>query len=98
MAKKYFLILTLLACSFGFSQIQQDIVEVYPNPFKDKVTIRVNKSTEEIKVFDVLGKQIIATNDTERLRKLMLKLRSGIYLLRITDTKGNVETKKIVKQ
>ena len=42
--------------------------------------------------FYVLGKQIIATNDIERLRKLMLKLRSGIYLLKINTEKARCKT------
>ena len=99
MAKKYFLIFFLLITSLGFSQIQEkNVIEVFPNPFKDKVTIKILKPVDNFKVYDVLGKQIVMANNREKLEKLLLKLRPGIYLLKITEKDGSVETKKILKQ
>ena len=99
MIKKYTLILSLFFFSLvAYSQSQPNHVEVYPNPFKEKVTIKVNSSIQNYRVYDVLGKQIMETQDIEKLKHLLLKLRSGIYLLKITDAKGNVHTKKLLKQ
>lgn len=99
MIKKYTLIILMLFFSLvAFSQSQPNHVEVYPNPFKEKVTIKVNASIQNFRVYDVLGKQIMETQDIEKLKRLLIKLRSGIYLLKVTDSKGNVHTKKLLKQ
>ncbi|NQY06448.1 MAG: T9SS type A sorting domain-containing protein [Flavobacteriaceae bacterium] len=99
MVKKYFLIAFLLFSFLGFAQLQENnAVEVYPNPFKDAVTIKIVKPVDNFKVYDILGKQIVLTDDKEKLKKLLLKLKPGIYLLKVTDKNGNVETKKVLKQ
>jgi hypothetical protein len=99
MTKKYITILFLLLTTYGFAQLQEaHVVDVFPNPFKSKVTVKVLKPITAFKVYDVLGKQISTTRDTEKLEKLLLKLKSGIYLLKIVKKDGSVETKKILKQ
>ena len=99
MMKKYVLTVTLFFLSLiAFSQSHSNPIEVYPNPFKEKVTIKVNATIQSYRVYDVLGKQILETQDVERLKTLLLKLRSGIYLIKVTDASGNVHTKKLLKQ
>ena len=75
-------------------------VELFPNPVKDKVTIRSNRQDLYIEVYDVLG---------ERLEELQIKNKetidmsgysSGLYVLKIIDqSKTNIyKVQKMIKE
>lgn len=82
------------------------IVGVYPNPTSGLIDIDI-QSTEnyktQIKVIDVLGKQLISKdlNLLKGLNQSKLDLRMlpvGAYILQFTDVLSNTHTYKIVKQ
>ena len=99
MKKKYITILFLLVTTYAFAQLQEaHVVDVFPNPFKSKVTVKILKPITAFKVYDVLGKQISTSRNAEQLEKLLLQLKPGIYLLKILKKDGSVETKKVLKQ
>jgi len=77
------------------------VISVYPNPFKDRITLTTTNATiKSIEIYNVLGKKV--ANISQRIGKEttmdVSNLRSGIYLLKTTDSLGNVTTKKIIKQ
>jgi hypothetical protein len=77
-------------------------VHVYPNPATDAITIENTKyEIASVRIVDLLGKEVTGTY--EKVNKNQAKvsvnhLIVGIYLVQITDEKGNVINKKIVKE
>lgn len=73
-------------------------VSVSPNPFENQIKINTTRSMmiEDVKVFDITGKQVF--NSSEDLRIIDLShLGSGLYLLQL-KTKSEQATFKLVKQ
>ncbi|WP_310559489.1 T9SS type A sorting domain-containing protein [Flavobacterium sp.] len=72
-----------------------DKISIYPNPFDEKIMISFKEKTSaEIHIFDVSGKQIWATkiNDITETINLPKQLQSGLYLL---ELKTNSETYRV---
>ena len=70
-----------------------DAVALYPNPVKDRLTIKV-EDFQSAEVFNVVGQQVLTT--TEAIID-MSGLQQGIYFIRIAADGMNV-VKRIVKQ
>ena len=69
--------------------------KVYPNPAKDNVVINDIEATK-VQVYNILGQSVRTFSNTNRIN--VGDLLEGVYLLRITDEKGNAYLEKIVKQ
>ena len=87
----------------GSAGITANIVDLtttaYPNPFKDKLTLKYN-GVESIDLFNIIGDKVktfeLPTAETKTEIDLS-DLSAGVYFIR-TYKEGNViETKKIVK-
>jgi hypothetical protein len=83
-----------------------DKATVYPNPFKDVVTLDLG--TEEIKLQEVVvlnqAGKVVYKEENLKLEnnKLVINLgdaglNSGLYFLRYTDTSGKSTTMKLLK-
>ena len=85
----------------GFSD-ENEFMSVSPNPFQDYITISTNGNSERklnIELIDLNG----VTQHTEKMNgtgqlSIPSYLASGVYYLRITDSEGQFEFHKIVKQ
>ena len=81
------------------SEISQNYIKIFPNPFSDFTTILLNKNIENhIQLFDISGrllKEIIVQTSYYKLSKN--NLNSGVYLLQIQNNNG-VICKKLVIQ
>ncbi|WP_026776083.1 T9SS type A sorting domain-containing protein [Polaribacter sp. Hel_I_88] len=75
-------------------------IETYPNPVLNslKISNKTNVTIKSVEFFNIIGK-----NMTSRVFALnkedfdVSNLASGIYLLKISDDKGNTSTRKIIK-
>ena len=68
---------------------------VYPNPTKNVLTIDDTSFTlKNIEIFNVLGKKVMASTQN---KINIAHLVNGVYLLKIASDKGNVTTKRIIK-
>ncbi|MBL86131.1 MAG: hypothetical protein CMO82_05660 [Winogradskyella sp.] len=76
---------------------QMTHVSIHPNPFKDKISIKINKAIESIEIYDILGKSIYKSSSVSELENYSSTLKSGVYLLKITTKDGNTMTKKLIK-
>jgi hypothetical protein len=77
-----------------FSKISDEI-KVFPNPFVEKITITVKEiNGAQIKIFDVLGKQIMASEMSNLIETIYLpkELASGLYIL---ELKTNTDTARV---
>ena len=70
-----------------------DVVDLYPNPVKDRLTIKAD-NFQSVEIFNVVGQQVLTL--TESVVN-MSGLQQGIYFVRIAAD-GNSVVKRIVKQ
>ena len=75
---------------------------MYPNPANKQVTIEFPQNTNtnyQLQIADLAGKIVIQQKINTTTAQINLsKLTTGIYLVTITDNKGNKEVKKLVKE
>ncbi len=78
-------------------EITKTNINIHPNPFKDKISIEINKPIESIEIYDILGKSINKSSSVSEVENYSSTLKSGVYLLKITTKDGNTMTKKLIK-
>tara|TARA_A100001011_G_scaffold399648_1_gene509342 strand:+ start:180 stop:3203 length:3024 start_codon:yes stop_codon:yes gene_type:complete len=70
-------------------------LKVFPNPTQNQWTIQAEKNIESVRVFDVLGKEVMHVKPFSNAVNIdASKLRDGVYFASIND----VKTVKIIKQ
>jgi hypothetical protein len=74
-------------------------LSVYPNPFDRELQIQTDVAIEEMEISSVSGQKISLNKALIPVNKTIdvSDLKNGIYLLKITDTKGNKYTRRIIK-
>ena len=77
------------------NELTDNAVSVYPNPASEVIHISSTTELTKIELYDVLGKRVLTTNKPQEIK--IDHLKSGIYLLKIYASKGQM-TKKIIKQ
>ncbi|MCB0803666.1 MAG: T9SS type A sorting domain-containing protein [Flavobacteriales bacterium] len=73
-----------------FSQI-----EVFPNPSNGIINISNSENIESIRIYNLQGQLIKKLKP--RQKQFELPAQTGMYIIQVEDEKGNVFTKKIVK-
>lgn len=70
---------------------------VYPNPFRQEITVRAKSTIQAVSVSDMSGKQLFTqTADSNELKLDLSAYSNGIYLLHIQTQSGN-EMHRVVK-
>jgi uncharacterized repeat protein (TIGR01451 family) len=78
--------------------IKDNSVTVYPNPAKNKVTVKATGLIKSVQLYDVQGR--ILQSVVDRKSPVILDIsrqQSGVYFLRIITDKGS-DTQKIIKE
>jgi hypothetical protein len=70
----------------------ESTVNVYPNPSQQFIKISSTDEVKNIELFDLNGRQILSTKETE-IDLGSLSITSGIYILKIQTAKGMVSEK-----
>jgi hypothetical protein len=83
------------AVGLNETNINNNVI-TYPNPFNETIHITLlnNIIFDKAVIYDLSGKEIITTYNNEID---LSNLKSGIYLIRISDKKGNTYSQKISK-
>ncbi|MEM9051001.1 MAG: T9SS type A sorting domain-containing protein [Bacteroidota bacterium] len=80
------------------STVDRDIIpglRLYPNPAENQVTLLTEDGGNlDVSILDLSGR-LISNQITSRLLDVS-ELQSGLYLVRVTDSKGRIGTKKLV--
>ena len=86
--------------SLGTGEVNTiDKLKVYPNPFKDQVTIESLENLKQIEIYNMAGLRVSTKEANDRVVNLSLgQLPSGVYLLKTVDVKGKVNTQKLIKK
>ena len=80
------------------SEIEKSTTKVYPNPAKDYVTIK-NEKTEKLsfQIFDISGKLILSGKSKSNEKIDIQTLEKGNYFLQIQNGNGQKENLKLIK-
>lgn len=70
-------------------------ISIYPNPAKENLHIKTNRSNIMLSLFDSMGKQLLIQENQDVDISFLQK---GIYIIRIEDITGEVLNKKVIKQ
>lgn len=71
---------------------------IFPNPARDKLTIRNNREFSEIEVFDSYGKQIFKTIIESKEKSIDISnLRNGIYFINFINLTNQNRYEKFIK-
>ncbi|OAD90711.1 hypothetical protein A7A78_05440 [Aequorivita soesokkakensis] len=82
--------------SLGVSDNSNSNFSIYPNPANGKVNINTSIAGEkQVVVYDLLGKQVINTTTNGELNISALK--SGVYLVSITQNETTATVKLVVQ-
>ncbi len=77
-------------------------INIYPNPFNSKIEISVEEDIKEIKIFDILGKEILTNLQTTNQKIININqlenLKTGLYIVKIITVSGKIISKKITKK
>jgi hypothetical protein len=71
--------------------------KIFPNPFSSIFEISSKQTISNYKLYDVIGKQIVATNSKQDLDSKTQGLKTGVYLLELTFDNGGRDTIKLIK-
>ena len=80
----------------GIANIENNAINVYPVPASDNLYIKGVENNSQIYIFDMLGREILATkmnNNTINISSLT----EGVYMLKLND-KGNWKKVKFIKK
>lgn len=99
-ASNYGLITMLNDPGSGIKELSQLAIKVYPNPVADNLFIQSKENLQRIALYNVTGTLIREVENTAyRTTTLSTRnLESGIYMIRITTTDGQVATGKFIKE
>jgi hypothetical protein len=85
-----FMFSTLGVTEIELTDIQ---LKIYPNPATDIIHITSNMELIKIELFDILGKRVLTSTETQELKVDHLK--AGVYFVKVYSSKGPM-TKKII--
>ncbi len=86
--------------NLGTTELQKlEKVKVSPNPFKDQVVIESFDNIKQLEVYNMAGLRVTTKETNSKTVQLNLgHLSPGVYIVKIVDDKGKVNTQKIIKK
>lgn len=83
------------SATLGIEEISKKEISIYPIPFEDTLNFRIQDENFNIKLFNILGKLLIETENNNKIN--VSNLSAGIYIINI-QTNNKMYTTKVVKQ
>ncbi|MFK7776269.1 MAG: T9SS type A sorting domain-containing protein [Saprospiraceae bacterium] len=85
--------------STSTNNFDKSLVKIFPNPTNDYFTITENAYVESIQIFNIVGKQMAATNFQSGDAINISSFPNGLYLVRMLDNDGDVlKTTRLTKR
>jgi hypothetical protein len=84
-------------CGLANENFENQKPSIAPNPFSSTFEINSKQPIASYKIFDVVGKLIVATNSKHELDSKTEVLKNGVYLLELTFDNGKTDTIKLIK-
>ncbi len=81
------------------SALEENRINIFPNPVNDVLTIDGLKNNESVKIFNVLGELVLSNNQVNSTSTSInvSHLTNGIYIVAIQDAKGMISSKRLIK-
>ena len=77
----------------------EDAVQVYPNPFADKISVYIHSdAAAEIVVYDISSRKLLQQSFVGMTSLNTSQLASGMYLYEVRNAEGILKQGKVVKQ
>jgi poly(3-hydroxybutyrate) depolymerase len=81
----------------GIVEIEGSVVTVYPNPTTDKLTVTSAQQIIEVELIDLFGNSIWRNQyNANEVQLTNSMLSRGIYLLRVTQEDGSMQTMRVL--
>ena len=80
----------------GTNDLSANTFILYPNPAKINVTIKGLNGIAQVELFDITGKKVMNLSQPVNNQFNVESLRSGIYIVRLTDDSKGVSVKKLI--
>ena len=82
----------------GISRLEAYLIDIYPNPVNDILSIKSEKAMKAAKIYTLSGKlvQDIPTNGENELI-MEFNTKTGVYYIQLEDTNGVSVRKRIIK-
>lgn len=79
-------------------EIQNNSTVIYPNPVKNILNLKSEKSVDQLQIFDLSGKSVFTQNNLKANTQIdVSNLPKGVYIVKI-NSNGEVKTQKITKK
>ena len=69
---------------------------IYPNPAKNRVYIEGVLDISEVTLYDLTGKMVLQRREFEDSSLNISSLKSGLYIIRVSDSHNAVTVKKLI--
>lgn len=83
---------TLSNSSFHANNLK---VKMYPNPAQDILNIDADSDLRSVEIYSLRGQKVLSSSEKQ---VNINNLSSGMYMVRVQDTHGNIATQKVIKQ
>ncbi len=90
--------------SLGVEEVTTSFFTLYPNPAKEVVNIQTSLplgSQVNIDIYNMLGQRVYNQKQTLKASSLPVEvrnLRSGVYIVQLTDEAGNKQSQQLIKE
>ena len=81
-------------CNLGIEDHKTTTFKLFPNPSNNKINIQSNTSINSVKIYDVLGNQVLVTSETNTIN--IATLSKGIYFIAV-ETENERSIQKFIK-
>jgi subtilisin-like proprotein convertase family protein len=84
--------------SLANEKFDNSLIQVYPNPAKNRITVKFEKTaTLDVVLFDLLGRQVLSTSLEYSGKTIDVSaLSPGTYIMQLTDDENRRTSKKII--
>jgi hypothetical protein len=86
----------------GVEETTTPVIALFPNPFRDNLTLEFSIDVRKVEVFDIVGSKVYSDFAKPGQREMAIdftgtNLKSGIYVVVVQMETGSVTSKKIIK-
>lgn len=76
-----------------------DTIDIYPNPFSDKLYVNCNTSDEsELIIYDILSRKILQRTLSKSTTVYTEDFAAGVYIYVVRNSRGIIKKGKVIKQ
>ena len=97
--KLYALPLSVIPCTIGIEEFEENIITVLPNPITSELIINPgNNQPTEIILYDLSSRKLLQQTFTNTTKINTEQLAKGMYLYEIRNRNGIIKNGKVIKQ